>query len=151
MPFQDPLCPFVLGGNEKLGHSAGVLHLDDAHPDILVPLKHLLINYFPAHETNRMIHHCIFGFTIPTAMTLVQPRAASPVTVSLSGPLHMLAIGPLRLAQSRFRLGPSRLHPPPGPGCQCFSTSCCSLCWLSPQNWFLLCINSFLGSAANAA
>ncbi|KAL6290187.1 hypothetical protein ACE6H2_007697 [Prunus campanulata] len=38
----------------------------------------LLINYFPAQQTNpipmNMIHHCVFGFTIPTAMTLVQVR-----------------------------------------------------------------------------
>ncbi|CAL9007031.1 unnamed protein product [Prunus brigantina] len=32
--FSDPLCPFVLGGDEKLGRPAGILHLDDAHPDI---------------------------------------------------------------------------------------------------------------------
>ncbi|CAL8122505.1 unnamed protein product [Prunus armeniaca] len=34
----------------------------------------LLINYFPAQQTNPMIHHRIFGFTIPTAMALVQVR-----------------------------------------------------------------------------
>ncbi|CAL2241578.1 unnamed protein product [Prunus armeniaca] len=36
--------------------------------------QRLLNNYFPAQQTNPMIHHCIFGFTIPTAMTLVQLR-----------------------------------------------------------------------------
>ncbi|CAL9007034.1 unnamed protein product [Prunus brigantina] len=36
--------------------------------------QQLLINYFPAQQTNPMIHHRIFGFTIPTAMALVQVR-----------------------------------------------------------------------------
>ncbi|CAL9007032.1 unnamed protein product [Prunus brigantina] len=35
--------------------------------------QQLLINYFPAQQNNLMIHHCIFSFTIPTAMTRAGP------------------------------------------------------------------------------
>ncbi|CAL8122501.1 unnamed protein product [Prunus armeniaca] len=204
----------MLGGDEKLGRPAGVLHLDDSHPDIFSAFEdftsifgfgvsnlgfkygypnnlsviifimkrvakvgneeepkmamnrfghvrmihfqsntnnifvnhhlHLLINYFPAQQTNPMIHHRIFSFTIPTAITLVQhppipwPSASNcSSSVSMAGPF-MRAIGPLRLAHSHSRhsWAFSCLHPPPGPSC--------SPCWLSPPNWCLLCLNSFL-------
>ncbi|CAB4269898.1 unnamed protein product [Prunus armeniaca] len=152
----------MLGGDEKLGRPAGVLHLDDSHPDI-----------FSAFED----FTSIFGFGVsnlgfkygyPNNLSVIifimkrvakvgneeEPKMAMnrfghhpPIpwpsasncssSVSMAGPF-MRAIGPLRLAHSHSRhsWAFSCLHPPPGPSC--------SPCWLSPPNWCLLCLNSFL-------